>query len=826
MSIIRWYKKDPINFWLSVFVFLFVFSVHLYTMAPTVSFWDCGEFIASSFILGISHPPGYPLFIMIARLFSLLPIFGSVAQRLNFISVLASGLCVWLVYLTIVRIMAHIFESKESTSGKWARFASYVGGVSGSLFLGFSNTFWWNSEETEVYTVKMLLMVVIAFIGILWWERKENPGSDRLLILIGFLGLLSTGIHMTVYLIMPAIFLLVILSDKSKLKDVRFWIAGLILSLVMYALVPFLISLFIGLVLSFIFWQLNPNSRAWNFIFILILFGTIGYTVQLYFPIRAARDPAINENDPRDWKSFEYFLERKQYGQESMIKRMFTRRASWENQFGTHERLGFWGFFREQYLDKSLWFIPVLLGLLGIWESIRRVKGIGWMLLFLVLISSVGLILYLNFGDGTRTNSLTGEIERLEVRDRDYFFAPTFVFFALLMGLGISKVMSYLGEGFEKLGKLGSRSLVYGAAAIFILAPLSPLQRGLHSPDNRRNNYIPYDYGYNILNSCDKDAILFTNGDNDTFPLWFLQQVEKVRTDVRVVNLSLANTGWDMRQLKNIWGVPLSFTDHQLENMNLVQLPNGKVLRVQDQIIDNIMETNRWKYPVHFSTTVSPENRVYKGESIDDHLMMEGMVYLVVPNEGKAVNVQKTEEILFQKMKFRGLSDPKVYKDWNEENMTVNYSGIFLNLADTLRRAKEYEKAIQIAEKNIEILPQNWQPYAFIVQVYGQMGETQKAYEFIQNSKGIEKEKLYFNLGFTLKNTGEEDQAIEVMYRILSLNPKYVPAFKFLEATYYLKQDRNTLEKLLRDWLAKNPEDDSSAALLGQITRPGFTFPR
>jgi len=793
-------------------------------MAPTVSFWDCGEFIACSYILGIPHPPGTPLFVLIGRVFSILPIFSTIAPRVNFISVLFSSVTVWLSYLFIVRTTGHIFKGKESSP--WTKVAQYVGGVSGSLFLGFSSTYWSNSVEAEVYGAAMLLMVLIAYLALLWWERRGEPQADRYLVLIGFLGMISIGIHMTIYLIMPAVFLLVILTDKSKLKDIHFWAAGIVLSLVMFTLVPFLVSMAIALILSFIFCQLNPDSKTWNFIFALFLFAFIGYTVQLYIPIRSALEPAIDENDPRDWKSFKYFLERKQYGQVSMVDRMFTRRASWISQFGTHERMGFWGFFREQYLDKSLWFIPLLLGLLGVLESIRRVKGIGWMLLFLVLISSIGLILYLNFGDGTRTNPVTGEFERLEVRDRDYFFTPAFTFFALLMGLGISKAISYLGEGFEKLGKIGSKSLVYGASAIFVLLPLSPLQRGLHSPDNRRNNFIPYDYGYNILNSCDKDAILFTNGDNDTFPLWFLQQVDKVRTDIRVVNLSLANTDWYMRQLKNYRGVPLSFTDQQLENMNLVQLPNGKILRVQDQIIDNIMETNRWKYPVYFSTTVSPDNRVYKGESIDNHLMMEGMVYLVVPNEGKVVNVPKTEEILLQKMKFRGLADPKVYKDWNEENMTVNYSVIFLNLADTLRRAKEYEKAIQIAEKNIEILPQNWQPYAFIVQVYGQMGETQKAYGFIQNSKGIEKERLYFNLGFTLKTLGKEDQAIEVMYKILSLNPKYAPAFKFLEATYYLKQDRDTLEKLLRDWLAKNPEDDSSAALLGQITKPGFTFPR
>ncbi|HVP35765.1 MAG TPA: DUF2723 domain-containing protein [Terriglobales bacterium] len=823
MSIVNWYKKDPINVWLSIFVFLFVFLVYLYCMAPTVSFWDCGEFIACSCILGIPHPPGTPLFVLIGRLFAILPIFSTIAPRINFISVLFSSITVWLSYLFIVRAAGHFFKGKESSQG--VRISTYVGGISGSLFLGFSSTYWSNSVEAEVYGAAMLLMVIIAYLGLLWWEKRGEPKADRYLVLIGFLGMISTGIHMTVYLIMPAIFLLVILSDKSKLMDLRFWAGSIILSLVMFTLVPFLISMLIALVLSFIFWQLNPNSRGWNFIFALILFAAIGYTVQLYIPIRSALEPAIDENDPRDWASFKYFLERKQYGQVSMVDRMFTRRASWKNQFGTHERMGFWGFFREQYLDKSLWFIPVLLGLLGVLESIRRVKGIGWMILFLVLISSIGLIFYLNFGDGTKTNPITLEVERLEVRDRDYFFTPAFVFFALLMGLGVSKAISYLGEDFEKLGKIGSKSLVYGSSAIFVLLPLSSLNTGLHSPDNRRNNYIPYDYGYNILISCDKDAILFTNGDNDTFPLWFLQEVDKVRTDVRVVNLSLANTDWYMRQLKNYRGVPLSFSDQQLTNLNPVRLPNGRGLRVQDQIIDNILETNRWKYPVYFSTTVSPDNRVYKGQSIDDYLMMEGMVYLVVPNQGKVINVSKTEGILLQKMKFRGLADPKVYKDWNEDNMTVNYSGIFLNLADTLRRAKEYGKAIQIAEKNIEILPQNWQPYAFIVQVYGQTGEIQKALDFIQNSKGIEKEKLYFNLGFTLRNVGKEAEAIEMMYKILSLNPKYVPAFKFLEATYYLRHDKDSLEKLLRDWIAKNPEDDSSAALLNQIAKPGFSFP-
>src|SRR4030065_571723 len=250
---LNWFKTQNRTTLLGgVFVFLVSFIVYWLTLAPTVSFWDCGEFIACSYILGIPHPPGTPLFVLIGRVFTLLPIFSSIAPRVNFISVLFSSVTVWLSYLLIVRIAGHFFKGKESSG--WSRIASYVGGVSGSLFLGFSSIYWSNSVEAEVYGVAMLLMVLIAYLGLLWWERKGEPEAERYLVLIGFLGIIYTGIHMTVYIIMPAVFLLVILTDKSRLKDIRFWAGGIVLSLVMFTLVPFLVSLVIALILSFIFW--------------------------------------------------------------------------------------------------------------------------------------------------------------------------------------------------------------------------------------------------------------------------------------------------------------------------------------------------------------------------------------------------------------------------------------------------------------------------------------------------------------------------------------------------------------------------------------------
>jgi len=768
-------KKDNTNLLISLSLFLVAFWTYLATMAPTVSFWDCGEFIACSYILGIPHPPGTPLFVLIGRIFTLLPISKEIAVRVNFISVLTSALSVWLAYLIIVRVIKYWYGVTELPL--MHRIVAYAGGAVGALFLTFSSTFWSNAVEAEVYGITILLMLLITYIALLWAEKYNHPGSGKFLVLMAYLAFLGIGIHMTVFLVMPVLFVLVILIDRSKLLDWRIWMAGVAMMLVAHELVPFVIAIALLFLISFsAVLSTNGRDQVWRLLLALSVIIMVGFSVQGFLTVRAAQNPAINENNPSKWPAFKSFLERKQYGDETMIRRSFTRNGTWANQFGTHENMGFWGFFREQYSSEKYRFIPFILGALGLWESLRRRWKIGTVFLLLFLLGSVGLVLYMNFSDGTMG-------DRLEVRDRDYFFTPGFVFFSILIGLGFAGFILWIIELIGNSIALKMRLAI--AIAISVIGVAFPLvnTRAYHwESHDRTGNYIPWDYAYNILNSCDKDAMIFTNGDNDTFPLWFLQQVEKNRTDVRVVNLSLLNTPWYIMQLKYQMGVPIRLSDGQIENILPKMTTDGKMLRVQDVMVEEIIRANNWKDPIYFAVTVSTDNRV----GLEKNFRMEGMAYRIVPEKGdELIEPDILNDKLANVFRFRGIADPAVHKDVNDIRLIANYISAFLQLGEHYRHNKEFQKAVDITEKARQLYPSEWRAYAFLVQIYAEQDNFAKVEEVIGMAPKDEMERLYLNSAYAYTIVGNVDKAVMVYKKVLQANSKSDAAFKFLISLLY-----------------------------------------
>ena len=214
--------------------------------------------------------------------------------------------------------------------------------------------------------------------------------------------------------------------------------------------------------------------------------------------------------------------------------------------------MGFWSYFEEQYSDGGWTFLPFFaLGMLGMIVAIWKRKEIGVPFFTLFILGTIGLVLYMNFADGTHYNFQTNDAY-LEVRNRDYFFTPGFVFFGIAMGLGVAAIINFVrlkvGGGNQGLQK----TMVY-ACSVLVLLPAITLSKNYHIND-RSNNFIPYNYSKAILDSCPPNAVLFTAGDNDTFPLWCMQEVYGYRTDVRCVNLSLLNTDWYTAQMKKpVW---------------------------------------------------------------------------------------------------------------------------------------------------------------------------------------------------------------------------------------------------------------------------------
>ncbi|MBD3232871.1 MAG: DUF2723 domain-containing protein [candidate division Zixibacteria bacterium] len=805
---VRALPRDKVNLFISGIVFLISFWTYLSTMAPTLSFWDCGEFIACAKILGIPHPPGTPLFILLGRVFILIPIFADLAARINFISVLSSAITVWLAYLIIVRVVKTWVTREEAES--WTnRIIAYSGGATGALFLNFSSTFWFNAVEAEVYGITMMIMLLVTYLVLIWLEKRHEPGSDRYLILISYLIFLSLGIHMTTFLIFPIIFLLILMVDREKRLDWRIWAAMVSMLLVANFLVPFAIAVSILFLLSItMLIYLNWKSEVWKLVFMLMAVTIIGYSVQAYIPIRASLDPVINENDPDDWESFKAFLERKQYGSESMLSRMFDRRGTWANQLGAHKNMGFGGFFVEQYSSSGWRFIPFVLGVWGIWESLRRRWKVGLTFFLLFLLCSIGLVLYMNFSDGTKG-------ERLEVRERDYFFTPGFMYFTILMGFGLSGFIYWIFDIFGK--RLTERTRMAIAALIGIIAVAFPLTNtsAYHwESHDRTGNYIAWDYAYNILNSCNENGIIFTNGDNDTFPVWYLQIVPEVRTDVRVVNLSLLNTHWYIKQLKHQMGVPIRLTDAKIEQLMPKITADGRAIRVQDIMVEEIIRANNFKEPIYFAVTVSDDNRL----GLDDHLRMEGMTYRIVPEKGAG---QIAPEILRKRLtevfQFRGISDPDVYKNENAQRLITNYMSAFLQLSEHYRSQGQTEEAIEVTEAAIEVHPNGWRTYAFLIQIYGEQGDMDKIEEVIARGPEKERERLYLNAAYTLTNAGNTDGAIAIYRKVLERNPKSESAFKLMVSLMYENERYQEALEAIDEYIEKASPDPNLVSTLQRL---------
>ena len=672
---------------ISAFFVLIVSSVtYLLTIEPTASFWDCGEFIASSYKLEVGHPPGNPVFQLIARFFTMFTDNMHAAVAVNVMSALCSALTIFFLYLTIVFLAKRLVRAGDG--GKYTlsqAIAIYGSGIVGALAYCFSDTFWFSAVEGEVYAMSSLFTAVVFWAMTKWYEQADSPYANRWIVLISFLMGLSIGVHLLNLLTIPAL-VFMFYYKKRESGHYSFWeyvkifaLSAIILAVILYGIIPYLPKLaaytdlffvnvlglpfntgaafFMIVLLAVCFWGLFHTMKRQqvvaNTLLLCFTVIVIGFSIFSVVIIRSSAKTPTNEYQPDNPFTLIRYLAREQYGSTPLIygqyfdapydvvtpkywtptgdkyvhadspgelkypaegKMFFPRMWAGSDQryidfyesymdgkgtpvegaehlkptFGTNMkffldyqlnwmywRYFMWNFAGRQndihspspgelfagnwesgigFIDKArlgdqsgapdylkdnkgknhYYMLPLLLGLIGLFFQFARDKRGTWLTFLLFFMTGIAIVIYLNQPP-------------YQVRERDYAYAGSFYAFSIWIGLAVLALYSWLAG---KTDNTGARTAVASAVSLVCLGvPVLMAQQNWDDHD-RSHRYTAVELARNYLNSVGENGILITHGDNDTFPLWYAQEVENVRTDVRICNTSLLGTDWHIDQMK------------------------------------------------------------------------------------------------------------------------------------------------------------------------------------------------------------------------------------------------------------------------------------
>ncbi len=816
--------------------------VYYLTMARSLSFWDAGEYITCSSILGVPHPPGNPFYILLGRFFT---IFGANiphAQVVNFLSGLLSAFAVMFTYFFTVKFVTMWIKSEKEA------YIAYLAGFLASMYTAFSFTFWTNAIEAEVYSGLVFTINLIVWLMMIWVERSEDFSHQNILLLIIYIFFLGFGIHQTSLQIAPAVlFIAVYPMLKEGFKTAKFWkrfiiyLCGLIAVYLIFlnigknAQIPDLSKYMFTLAfVGILIYHLRDKipKRAWLLAFLIII---IALSTHLFIFLRSAHRPFINEGHPHNLKLFTDYVLRRQYG----ITSMFVRRASFfyqmKEQFLTYFS---WQFFNAEiisgWLKTPRVFIQLIsnlivafLGFGGAYYHFKKNKHSFAYFFAFMFTASIAMVFVINLSDA-------------EVRDRDYFYVTAYNFWTVWMAFGSIALIDF----FRKKGKV----LSYIVAAIVIALPCINFASQYFIHDRSRE-YIALDYGQNILNSVEENSIIFTNGDNDTFPVWYAQavydpkakeyippskegqpsdvegiiyeedvkppeitkqkiaramafkneQCRGIRKDVTIANLSLLNTPWYIKQLRDHEGVEFNIPDKHIDlcqenpasalypkqvpkdtpltikgvdpdDKFIVTFKKGTILYVKDLAVIQIIKDNFGKRPIYFAVT-APD-----AIGFEEHLRNEGMVDRLVSTTGKnQFDMDKLVTNIDSVYSYRGIMDKTIYKDKNMRRLLNNYGAGFMKTSQYAHYKRDYANAIKYMRKAIDFIENKSRFYYGLSQLYVEAAfhlferdSNEQGFDYLENAIFYNRtdEKLVQVIFQAAVYTKEYDKGINLLKKI------------------------------------------------------------
>ena len=501
-----------------------LFLVYVLTLAPSVTFWDAGEFVAAVESFGVPHPPGTPLFVTIARAWRLLLWFLPAASATN----LLSAGCTASACAVGGTILARRTGRPLAAAGA-------------TLCAGAMSSVWLNATETEVYSASLLLSALMLWAA----SRAQERAEPRWYVLLAFLFGLAAPLHASALVAAPVAMLLA--SRLLGTESVRSWWPALELAACFLAAAGIATGRWtLGIVGASALVLAGVRSRhSWRLLGALLL----GLSPLVIMWVRAGFDPAINQGNPSTFQALLDVMARRQYA----VAGPWPRQAPVWIQIGNlleyadwQVALGLAPGTTPHVLRTPVTMAALVLAWIGA-RRLRRDERIAQRtMLCLALVASLGVVAYLNLKAGPSIGwGILPDTAPHEARERDYFFALAFWGWGLLAGYGT--VRSAEDGDWVPRAWAGAR----GRAATGIAIAMLPLALNWRAVDRRREPHAsaPARLAHRLLEDSPIGSVLFVYGDNDTYPLWFAQRALGVRRDVRVVTISLLSAAWYRAEL-------------------------------------------------------------------------------------------------------------------------------------------------------------------------------------------------------------------------------------------------------------------------------------